>query len=169
VGLKETLTTGDSVRQVDRTPAATAPGTPMHKAIPPRLVEPYLAGRRSIISGFVYLAADSSFVYPADFYDACGLGYEGSDFSPDMDELYVLRWRAVGTESLQLSGQPAGGRQEASPVEGGAPARVLAITEFFTEPVPLPVGTEIFRIRSGQVDFIARYDGQVWLRPAEGT
>ena len=141
----------------------------MHKAIPPRLVEPYLTARRSIISGFVYLAADSSFLYPADFYDACGLGYDGSDFSPGMDELYVLRWRTVGTEPLQVSGQPAGLQWAAAPAGGGgAPAPVLAITEFYTEPVPVPVGTEIFRVRSGQADFIARYDGQVWLSAAEG-
>ncbi len=168
MALKETLTTGDNVRQVDRTVAAIAPGTPMHKAIPPRLVEPYLTGRRCIISGFVYLAADSSFLYPADFYDAFGLGYEGSDFSPDMPELYVLRWRTVGTEPLQAAGQPASMQWAAAPAGGGAPAHVLAITEFYTEPVPLPVGTEIFRVHSGQADFIARYDGQVWLSPAEG-
>ncbi|MGA3151081.1 MAG: hypothetical protein ACLPN6_05220 [Streptosporangiaceae bacterium] len=168
MGLKETLTTGDSVRQVDRTLAAIAPGTPMHKAIPPRLVEPYLTGRRSIISGYVYLAADSSFLYPAEFYDACGLGYEGSDFTPDMDQLYLLRWRTVGTEPLQVAGQAASMQWAAAPAAWGAPAHVLAITEFYTEPVPVPVGTEIFRIQSGQADFIARYDGQVWLSPAEG-
>ena len=35
--------------------------------------------------------------------------------------------------------------------------------------MPIPVGTEIYRITPGNEDFIARYDGQVWLRPAEGS
>ena len=30
------------------------------------------------------------------------LGYEGSEFSPDMEEMYLLRWRAVGTENYQV-------------------------------------------------------------------
>ena len=51
MGLQESLTTGDTVRQVDRTPMDVEPGTLMHKAIPPRMVEPYLTGRRSIIAG----------------------------------------------------------------------------------------------------------------------
>ena len=44
MGLQESLTTGDTVRQVDRTPMDVEPGTLMHKAIPPRMVEPYLTG-----------------------------------------------------------------------------------------------------------------------------
>src|SRR5579875_2637055 len=67
----------------------------MQKVIPPRLVEPYLAGRRTVISGFVYRAADSSFGTPAEFYDALGLGYPGSDFTRDAAEIYVLRWIAT--------------------------------------------------------------------------
>jgi len=74
----------------------------MHKAIPPRMVEPYLAGRRSIISGFAYRVADRQVSSPADLYRAFGLGYEGSDFSADMAEIYVLRWRAVGTEAYKV-------------------------------------------------------------------
>lgn len=155
------------MRQVGWAPAALAPGTPMHKVIPPRLVEPYLTGRRSIISGFVYLAADSSFLHPADFYHACGLGFDGSDFSSDAEELYLLRWRTIGTEPLQVASPPGAGQRAAG--TGGTPARVRAVTEFHTDPVPVPVGTEIFRVRAGQADFIARYDGQVWLHPAEGS
>jgi hypothetical protein len=34
--------------------------------------------------------------------------------------------------------------------------------------MPIPVGAEIYRIARGRADFIARYDGQAWLRPAEG-
>jgi hypothetical protein len=40
------------------------------------------------------------------------------------------------------------------------------IPEFYLDPVPVPVGAEIYRIADRRADFIARYDGQVWLRPA---
>lgn len=43
------------------------------------------------------------------------------------------------------------------------------VAEFFTDPVPVPVGAEIHRIGIDRSEFIARYDGQVWLRPAEGS
>ena len=43
------------------------PGTQMQKVIPPRLVEPYLTGRRSVIAGYVYRARDCAFRSPADF------------------------------------------------------------------------------------------------------
>jgi hypothetical protein len=42
------------------------------------------------------------------------------------------------------------------------------VPEFYTLPVPIPVGTEMYRITSGAQEFIARYDGQVWLRPVRG-
>ena len=81
----------------------------MHKAIPPRMVEPYLTGRRSIISGFVYRVADRQVSSPERSAPLFGLGYEGSDFSPDMEEIYVLRWRAVGTEAYQVPYSPEHG------------------------------------------------------------
>src|SRR5437660_666203 len=85
-----------------RRPLRRRPGTLLHKAIPPRMVEPYLTGRRSIIAGFVHRVADSSFTDPRDLYYAMSLDYEGSEFRPDMEELYVLRWRAVGSESYSV-------------------------------------------------------------------
>ena len=70
--------------QAEQPSRTIAPGTPLQKVIPPRLVEPYLSGQRSVIAGFVYLAQDSAFPDPASYYDALALGYEGSEFSPDM-------------------------------------------------------------------------------------
>jgi hypothetical protein len=164
--------TGDSVRQVDRRPRAVEPGTLMHKAIPPRMVEPYLAGRRSIISGFAYRVADRQVSSPGDLYRAFGLGYEGSDFSADMQEIYVLRWRAVGTEAYKVpySAEHGGDWAMKQPFTGtGYTAdQDQPVAEYFTDPIPVPVGAEIHRIGIGKSDFIARYDGQVWLRPAEG-
>ena len=76
-------------------PVPFRPERSCQKAIPPRLVEPYLTGRRAVIAGFVYRARDMPFRDPAEFADALDLGYEGSEFGPDTAEIYILRWTAV--------------------------------------------------------------------------
>ncbi|HEY6277262.1 MAG TPA: hypothetical protein VIX86_13135 [Streptosporangiaceae bacterium] len=134
------------------------PGTPLQKVIPHRLVEPYLNGQRSVIAGYVYLAQDSSFSDPASYYHALALGYEGSEFSPDMTEICVLRWLALDMTGSLLPVAPSNGYGPAS-----------TVPEFYTLPVPIPVGTEMYRVTTGTVEFIARYDGQVWLRPVRGN
>ncbi len=158
--------------QAGQEPRAVEPGTLMHKAIPPRMVEPYLAGRRSVISGFVYRVSDSPFTNPRDLHRAFGLGYEGSEFSADSDEIYVLRWRAIGTERYQVPYSAVhGGDWAMKPPftgTGYSADRDHPVPEYFTDPVPVPVGAEIHRAAADRTDFIARYDGQVWLRPAEG-
>jgi len=162
------------VSQVDQGPRAVEPGTLMHKAIPPRMVEPYLTGRRSIISGFVYRVSDSPVSTPADIHRVFGLGYEGSEFSPDMPEVYVLRWRAVGTENYHEPYPAANGGDGAVAINPAFTGTGFTANsdhpagEYFTDPFPVPVGAEIHRIAADRTDFIARYDGQVWLRPAEG-
>ena len=35
-------------------------------------------------------------------------------------------------------------------------------------PIPVPVGTEMYRLANGTEEFIARFDGQAWLRPSGG-
>jgi hypothetical protein len=173
VGLQVSLSTGDDVRQVDQVPPEVEPGTLMHKAIPPRMVEPYLTGRRSIISGFVHRVSDSAFASPRDFHQALGLGYEGSEFSLDMTEIYVLRWRAVGSQAYRVPLSPArGGDWAMKPPftgTGFTGDQSYGVAEYYTEPMPVPVGAEIHRVTQNGSDFIARYDGQVWLRPAEGS
>jgi hypothetical protein len=157
------------VRQADQATVAIEPGTLMQKAIPPRLVEPYLTGRRAVIAGFVYRVQDSSFASPAEYYEGLDLGYEGSDFGPDVTEVYVLRWNAVGTESYRVPySSDRGGDWSAKPPftgTGYTSSRDHVVAEFYLDPVPVPVGAEIYRIISGGEDFIARFDGQVWLRP----
>jgi hypothetical protein len=171
MGLQEILTARDQVREVD-TPMAVEPGTLMHKAIPPRMVEPYLTGRRSIIAGFVHRVSDCPFTDPRDFYSAMSLGYGGSEFSADMDELYLLRWRAVSTETYRIPySTMLGGDWAMQPPFTGTGYTASAdhpVPEYFTDPVPVPVGAEIYRIAAGRAEFIARFDGQVWLRPTEG-
>lgn len=144
--------------QAEQPPRTIAPGTPLQKVIPPRLVEPYLNGQRSVIAGYVYLAQDCAFDDPASYYHALGLGYEGSEFSPDMPEICVLRWLALDMSTSLL---PA--------AAGNGNGAGIAIAEFFTLPVPIPVGTEMYRITPGAEEFIARYDGQVWLHPVRGN
>ena len=126
----------------------------MVKVIPPRLIEPYLAGQRSVIAGYVYRASDCSFRTPADYYHSLALGYEGSEFSTDMSELFVLRWIAQDMSASLVAGPRAA---------AGSP--VSAVPEFYTLPVPIPVGAEMSRVTFGAEEFIGRYDGQVWLRP----
>ena len=130
------------------------PGTPVLKVIPPRLVEPYLSGQRSVIAGYVYRVSDCTFQTPANYYQALALGYEGSEFAAGMADLFVLRWIALDMSTSLVAGPRAA---------SGSP--VSAIPEFFTLPVPIPVGAEMSRVTFGAEEFIGRYDGQVWLRP----
>ncbi|MFY9890077.1 MAG: hypothetical protein WAK71_17310 [Streptosporangiaceae bacterium] len=158
--------------QVSQGPLPVEPGTLLHKAIPPRMVEPYLTGRRSIISGFVHRVEDCQVFTPRELHRVFGLGYEGSDFSPEMSEIYLIRWRAISTETYQVpySAGRGGDWSMKPPFTGtGYSAADQQVAEYFTDPIPVPVGAEIYRVGTDKSDFIARYDGQVWLRPAEGS
>ena len=126
----------------------------MVKVVPPRLVEPYLTGQRLVIAGYVYRARDCSFRTPTEYYQSLALGYEGSEFAAEMPELFVLRWIALDMSASLVIGPLAA---------AGSP--VSAVPEFYTLPVPIPVGAEMSRVTFGAEEFIGRYDGQVWLRP----
>lgn len=139
--------------QAEQLPVTIPPGTPMLKAIPPRLVDPYLNGQRSVIAGYLYDARDCPFRDPAAYYDALGLGYPGSDFSRAMSELYLLRWLAMDMTG-SLVPPPDEGRAQVS------------VPEYYALPVPIPVGAEICRVTAAGEVPVARYDGQVWLDPA---
>jgi hypothetical protein len=152
-------TPGERVTHANQLTGTIEPGTPMQKVIPPRLVEPYLNGQRSVIAGYVYRVWDCTFRGPADFYEVLGLGYAGSEFSAGMPEIYVMRWRAL---DMGTSLVPPATENGLGPP--GAPRN--AIPEFYTLPVPVPVGAEIYRIAAEGEEFIAQYDGQVWLHPA---
>ena len=122
------------------------PGTPMRKVVPPRLVGPYLNGQRAIIAGFVYRARDVAFRDPAECFTALGLGYDGSEFTADVREIYFLAWMAREMDTYVVaSGQ--------------------AVPEFYTDPMPIPVGASISRLTTRGDDLVARYDGLVWRRP----
>jgi len=147
------------VSQDEQLPGGIAPGTPVLKVIPPRLVEPYLTSQRSVIAGYLYRAHDCSFRDPAGVFDTLGLGYQGSDFARDMPEVCLLRWLALDMTGSLVPPLPGGGYEP----DDGPPA---AVPEFFTLPVPIPVGAEIHRLTQAGEELVARYDGQSWLRPA---
>src|SRR3977135_3032620 len=62
--------------------AAIAPGTPMWKAVPPRLVGPYLTGQRSVLAGYVYRAQDVRFHHPAEASPALSPGQNDTCVPP---------------------------------------------------------------------------------------
>lgn len=145
----------------------------MQKVIPPRLVEPYLNGQRAVLAGFVYRAQDSAFQHPAELYDALDLGYEGSEFSPDMHDVYVVRWLGRDTDeyAVPYSAQMGGDWRDKPPFTGsGFTSSILrAVAEFYTEPMPIPVGAEMYRVTPGGEEFVAQYDGRAWLHPPRNT
>lgn len=121
-----------------------APGTPMRKVVPPRLVGPYLSGQREVLAGYVYRAVDLDFPDPADAYDTLGLGFEGSEFTPTMSEYYVIAWPARPADSYRPKGITA------------------TIPEFFIDPIPIPVGAAMRRVGAETDEVIAEYDGLAW-------
>jgi hypothetical protein len=156
------------VQQADQASVVVTPGTLMQKAVPPRLIEPYLTGRRTVIAGFVYRAQDSSFADPAEYYEGLDLGYDGSGFGPGISELYVLRWNAVSPDSYQVpySAERGGDWTGKPPFTGTGVTSSRSVAEFYLDPMPVPVGAEMFLITWGGEEFVARFDGQVWLRPS---
>ena len=130
------------VIQSQRAPAI-APGTPMWKAVPPRLVGPYLSGQRGVLAGYVYRAQDVRFHNPAEAYLALSLGWADSEFTPDMTELYLLCWLARTVDGYQRTTGPGAG-------------------EFYLEPIPIPVGAGMCRLGADGDELVARYDGLAW-------
>jgi hypothetical protein len=143
---RERRTEGNVVTQLERVPAI-APGTPMWKAVPPRLVGPYLNGQRAVLAGYVYRAQDVRFHNAAEAYLALGLGWEDSEFTPGMNELYLVAWLARAVDGYQPATGP------------GRP-------EFYLEPIPIPVGAGMCRLGADGDELVARYDGLAW-QPTE--
>ena len=153
------------------------PGTIMQKVIPPNLVEPYLTGQRSVIAGFAHQAEDASLLN----LTASWSGSPGRAVPGDQEEgggrraedgVWVLRWRALGAQAFRIP--PAallayGASQRAAPAGASLPESGRAIFEVFLGATPIPVDTEMFQLTPDGERFIARFDGQAWLRPAPGA
>jgi hypothetical protein len=165
------MTTGELVRNSPGGTSLIDADTLMLKPIPPRLVEPYLTGRRTVIAGFAYRAADCPLTSPAEIVTALDLGYQGSEFEPGMPEIYLLRWPASSPGAYQRPySADRGGDWRAKPPFTGTGYTSWPdhpIPEFYVDLIPVPVGAEIYRLTTRRSDFVARYDGQVWLRPNE--
>ena len=123
--------------------AAIAPGTPMWKAMPPRLVGPYLTGQRTVLAGYVYRAPDVRFHNPAESYPALSLGWEDSEFTPHMSEIYLIAWPARAIDGYTPAAGPGG-------------------PEFYIEPIAIPVGAGMCRLGPDGDQLVARYDGLAW-------
>jgi hypothetical protein len=113
------------------------------------MVGPYMNGQRGVIAGYVHRVRDVVFRNTADAFYALGLGYEGSDFKPDMTEMYFLCWQAREIDGYV----PVTSRGPAEPVE------------FYLEPIQIPIGTTLCRLADSGEEPVARYDGLAWRRP----
>ncbi|WP_326561419.1 SseB family protein [Micromonospora sp. NBC_01796] len=163
-------------------PAQEDPGRPtmMQKTIAPSQVIYYLERGYDRVSGFVHRAPEVAHLNtPAKLHAALGLGYAGSPFARDADEIYVLRWPAYRPSLYRI---PYGGQNEAAmramegwvierpPFRGNgfAPGESSdVVAEFKVDSARLPHGAELWRIGSdGTEQLIATFDGDApsWQR-----
>jgi hypothetical protein len=144
-------------------------GTLMQKLLPPGLVEPYLTSQRSVITGFVHRAEDGVPAGPAWLRPGQDGGSGSGQPGRDAADLWVLRWRALDIQTYLAASPLApgaaspGGPGWLPPAAGGETGRPAFV--LFIAPGPVPVGTEMYRITPAGEEFIARHDGQSWLRP----
>jgi hypothetical protein len=144
-------------------------GTLMQKLLPRHLVDPYLSTQRSVISGFVHRAEDGMLPGPSWLRDARDAGTVSGAHPRETNDLWVLRWRALDIQTY-LAASPASAGGDRGPPPWGEPYGGWGhpAFELFITPGPIPVGTEMYRITPAGEEFIARYDGQAWLRPGMG-
>ncbi|NKZ02908.1 SseB family protein [Actinomadura latina] len=156
--------------------------TIMQKVVPHGHVAWYLEQGYDRVGGFVHSTGDvAELQTPGQLYEALGLLYDGSPFSPSDEGVYVIRWPAYCPDLYRI---PFGGRDEAelaawgdagwvverAPFLGGgfAPGSAGSIREYKVDSVRLPYGAEMYYLghdRSEQ--FVAMYDPDrlAWLRP----
>lgn len=154
----------------------------MQKVVPHGHVAWYLEQGYDRVGGFVHLTGDvSELQAPAQLYEALGLLYEGSPFSPADEGVYVIRWPAYCSGLYRI---PFGGRDEHElaawgdagwvierpPFLGGgfAPGSAGSIREYKVDSVRLPFGAEMYYLSSDRSErFVAMYDPDqlAWLRP----
>jgi hypothetical protein len=144
-------------------------GTLMQKLLPPHLVEPYLSTQRSVMSGFVHRSEDDMLPGPSWLREAHDAGTLAGAHAGKSDDLWVLRWRALDIQTyLAASPAPPDAEREPAPWSEPYGRFVHPAFELFIAPGPIPVGTEMYRITPGGEEFVARYDGQGWLRAGAG-
>lgn len=144
-------------------------GTLMQKLLPRHLVETYLTSQRLVITGFVHCAQDGVLPDTTWLREVHDGGNAAAEPGQDTAEVWVLRWRALDIQTYLASAHAAfGGGLGWLPGEPSSES-VRPAFELFIEPGPIPVGTEMYRITPDGEEFIARHDGQAWLRPGPGS
>ncbi|MFB4306741.1 SseB family protein [Actinomadura sp. GTD37] len=159
--------------------------TIMQKVVPHGHVAWYLEQGYDRVGGFVHSTGDvAELQTPGQLYEALGLLYEGSPFSPADDGVYVVRWPAYCPDLYRV---PFGGRDEAELAEWGeagwvierppflgggfAPGSAGSIREYKVDSVRLPYGAEMYYLGRDRTErFVAMYDPDrlAWLRPEAG-
>lgn len=173
----EPLTTGATVEPASPARYATTSEDPnqppmMQKAVAPSQLSYYLERGYDRVSGFVHRAGEVAHLNtPAKLYAALGLGYPDSPFSPDADEIYVLRWPAYRPSLYRI---PYGGQNESAmramegwvierpPFRGNgfAPGESSdVVAEFKVDSARLPHGAQLWRLGAdGQERLVATLD-----------
>ncbi|MBX6768230.1 MAG: hypothetical protein IRY90_13960, partial [Actinomadura rubrobrunea] len=163
-------------------PERTAQPVIMQKVVPHGHVSWYLEQGYDRVGGFVHPTVDvAELQTPAQLYEALGLLYEGSPFSPGDEGVYVIRWPAYcpdlyrvpfggQTEEERASWGDAGWVIERPPFHGDgfAPGSAGSIREYKVDSVRLPYGAEMYYLGMDRSErFVAMYDPDqlAWLRP----
>jgi hypothetical protein len=170
--------TPESARQEPARP------TMMQKTVLPAHAAYYLDRGYDRVSGFVHRAQEVAHLStPSKLRVALGLGYAGTPFASDMDEVYVLRWPAHQPSLYRI---PYGGQTEAAmramegwvierpPFRGNgfAPGDSTdVVAEFKVDSLRLPHGAQLWRIaKDGSQQLVATLDsdGPTWRRSEAG-
>jgi hypothetical protein len=157
--------------------------TVMQKTVPPDQVDYYLERGYDRVAGFVHRANEVEHLRtPAELFSALGLAHDGSPFTADAKETYVLRWPAYRPSLYRI---PYGGQSEQAlramdgwvierpPFRGNgfAPGEGRdVIAEFKVDSVRLPHGAQLWRIDAdGNEKMVAIFDSDapVWRKVGE--
>ncbi|MER6947870.1 hypothetical protein ABT294_27930 [Nonomuraea sp. NPDC000554] len=144
--------------------------TQMQKVVPPRLLVPYLSGKRNVISGYVYRVQDCArLTTPRQLYLGLDLSFDGSELFAEVPELYVMRWyaRDIDTYAVPYGPHMGGDWGDVPPFAGNGftTSREHVVPQFHTPPMPIPAGAEIVHVTDERERPFAHYDGLTW-RPA---
>ncbi|GAA4069391.1 hypothetical protein [Nonomuraea soli] len=145
-------------------------GTQMQKVVPPHLLVPYLSGKRTIVSGYVYRVQDCArLTTPKQLYHGLDLSFDGSQLTAAVPELYVMRWyaRDVDTYAVPYGPHMGGDWSDVAPFAGNGftTSRDHVVPQFHTMPMPIPAGAQIMHVTGERWRSFAEYDGLTW-RPA---
>jgi hypothetical protein len=157
--------------------------TLMQKTLPPDQVDYYLERGYDRVAGFVHRANEVEHLRtPSELFAALGLVHDGSPFTGDAKEAYVLRWPAYrpslyripyGGQSEQALRAMDGWVIERAPFRGNgfAPGEGRdVIAEFKVDSVRLPPGAQLWRMDAdGNEKMVAIYDcdAPIWRKVGE--